>query len=145
MRNYLVVANQTLCETRLLEEVVAAHRRAPGTWHVVVPATPVRHLATWTEGEALGLARGRLAAAQGCFADVGIAITGDVGDANPMLAVADELRRRPADVIVLSTLPAGVSRWLGQDLPERMRQRFGVPVLHVVAKRAPELSGRRSA
>jgi cell pole-organizing protein PopZ len=45
----------------------------------------------------------------------------------------DVMRRRQFDEIILSTLPPGVSRWLGQDLPHRAEKQFRLPIQHVVA------------
>jgi hypothetical protein len=128
---YLVVANQTLGAAPLLERLRAAAAGREAQFYLVVPATPPRAGFTWTVGEARALADHRLRAALGSFASLGLDVAGEVGDPDPMLAVEDALRHRRADVIVLSTLPAGISRWLGVDLPQRMRAAFPQPVLHV--------------
>ena len=57
---------------------------------------------------------------------------GEVGDANPMLAISDALRDREVEAVIIATLPAGVSRWLKLSLPERVARRVDVPVDHVV-------------
>ena len=36
------------------------------------------------------------------------------------------------DEIILSTLPAGVSKWLGRDLPSRVRRSFPLPLTHLI-------------
>jgi hypothetical protein len=41
------------------------------------------------------------------------------------------------NIIILFTLPPGLSRWLHQDLPRRVARRFGLPVRHVVAPFEP--------
>jgi hypothetical protein len=51
----------------------------------------------------------------------GVEATGEVGDRDPVAAVRDALRGREVDEIILSTLPPGISRWLGQDVPSRLR------------------------
>ena len=38
--------------------------------------------------------------------------------------------------MVLSTLPPGISRWLGQDVPSKLRHNVDVPV-EVVYERTP--------
>jgi GABA permease len=38
------------------------------------------------------------------------------------------------DEIIVSTLPARVSRWLHQDLPGRLEHKFHLPVTHVPAR-----------
>jgi hypothetical protein len=52
-------------------------------------------------------------------------------------AVDDELGDGPDfAAIILSTFPAGISRWLRGDLLGRLRRRSGIPVVHVVAASA---------
>jgi len=133
MTRYIVVANQTLGAPALLERLRAASSGRDASFYLVVPATPPRAGLTWTEGEARALAAERLHMAIRGFRDVGLAVAGEVGDPNPVLATEDALRHHASDVIVLSTLPPGISRWLGADLPQRMRSMFPQPVVHVVA------------
>ncbi len=38
------------------------------------------------------------------------------------------------DEIIISTLPSGISRWLGMDLPHRVERQFKLPVTTVIAK-----------
>ena len=68
---------------------------------------------------------------------LGVEVEGVVGDANPVQAVDDLLRSHPHDEIVLSTLPAGVSRWLKLDVQHRIEQRFQLPVTTVTSTRHP--------
>lgn len=136
MHRYLIVANQTLGGEPLVARIRQLARDAPSSFHVVVPATaPTDH--TWTEGETRALARTRLDDALRRFADFDIDAEGEVGDASPMLAIADAVRDHgPFEAIVLSTLPPGPSRWLKLDLPHRAES-FGVRVIHVVGAREP--------
>ncbi len=46
------------------------------------------------------------------------------------------LHAPPFDEIIVSTLPPGLSRWLRQDLPHRIRRTFELPMYLVVAKEA---------
>jgi hypothetical protein len=81
----------------------------------------------WTEGHDHAVADARLADALERFRALGADVEGEVGDSSPMEAVRDVLWREPPfDAIILSTLPAGVSRWLRQDLPHRIERTFGV-------------------
>jgi len=146
MRRYLVVANQTLAAEPLVSRVRELARAAPSSFHVVVPATPPRdHV--WTEGEARATARSRLDAALARFAQLGTEVEGEVGDANPMLAIGDALRDHgPFDEIVISTLPKGLSKWLKLDLPHRVEAAFGLRVTHVVEEPAAgHAPGRRAS
>jgi hypothetical protein len=129
---YLVVANQTLGGEHLVEEVQQCLRSEPCHFHLVVPATPpTDHV--WTEAECRRIAQERLGRALSTFRELGAEAEGEVGDANPMLAIEDALRGEQFDAIILSTLPPGASRWLKKDLPHRVEGKFGLPLIHVVA------------
>jgi hypothetical protein len=137
MRRYLVVANQTLGGEHLIQQVREYVSAGPSLFHVLVPATPSTEHLVWTEGEAQSIARGRLERAVDQFRDLGAEADGEVADANPLLAIEDVLRNQSFDEIILSTLPAGPSRWLKLDLPARVEKQFGLPVTHVVAEAEP--------
>ncbi len=138
MRRYLVVANQTLAAGQLERRVRECLATGPCAFHIVVPATPPREHLTWVEGDARAIARERLDRALAWFRALGAEVDGTVGDARPLLAIGDALREEPFDEIILSTLPAGASRWLRMDLPSRAEAAFGLPVSHVVSR--PERS-----
>jgi hypothetical protein len=133
MRRYLVVANQTLGGAHLMGKIQEALAAGPCVFHILVPATPPGHFATWTEGEALAVAQERLDAALSRFKELNAEADGEVGDPNPLQAISDALRERTFDEIILSTLPSGASRWLKQDLPHRVERSFAIPVTHVVS------------
>lgn len=134
MRRYLVVANQTLGGAHLTEKVRGTLGAGPCSFHVLVPATPPGHFATWTEGEAVAVAQERLDAALIRFKELGAEAGGEVGDPNPLQAISDALLEQTFDEIILSTLPLGASRWLKQDLPHRVERTFSIPVTHVVGE-----------
>jgi hypothetical protein len=132
MRRYLVVANQTLGGEPLLRAIRGFRTAGPSGFHVLVPATPVHEHGTWTEGKARAVATERLERTLASLRAEGVEATGEVGDANPLFAIDDALRRHAIDEIVISTLPPGISRWLHQDLVHRVQKRFPQPVTHVV-------------
>lgn len=136
MRRYLVVANQTLGGAHLADIVEERMAEGPCMFHLVVPATPPTDHLTWTEGEANQVASERLERTIVWFRDLGADVDGEVGDARPMLAIGDAMRDGDFDEIIISTLPAGVSRWLNQDLPHRAQRRFKVPVTHLIGEPA---------
>jgi hypothetical protein len=134
MRRYLVVANQTLNSVHLLEAVTKLVAAGPAHIRLLVPATPAKDQLTWTEGRAKAIAEHRLALALAGYRRLPAIIEGDVGDANPLLAVRDLLEAGERfDAIVVSTLPPGLSRWLRQDLARRIQRSSGLPVHHVIA------------
>ena len=130
---YLIVANQTLGAEQLSLKVRECQNAGPCTFHLLVPATrPHDHL-TWIEGEALAIARDRLDLALAWLRKLGLDVDGTIGDPDPLLAIGDALRVAQFDHIILSTLPAGVSRWLKMDLPSRVEAAFGLPVSHIIS------------
>lgn len=134
MPRYLVVANQTLGGEHLLGKVRECLSAGPSSFHVVVPATPPREHLTWTDDEARDVAERRLEAALTRFRELGAEADGEVGDADPVQAIGDALRADQFDEIILSTLPAGPSRWLRRDVLHRVSAATDLPVTHVIGE-----------
>jgi hypothetical protein len=128
----LLVANRTATDPPLLEAVRRQARRGPAVFHLVVPATPQGlHRVVDPEVAGFEAAKERLRTALAALSEAaGQLVTGHVGDANPLAAVADAVNLRGFDEIVLSTLPSRLSRWMRIDLPSKVRA-LGLPVLHV--------------
>ena len=134
MGSYLVVGNQTLDSPELAEAIAERMASGASTFHVVVPATPVQKGLTWDEDEARATADERLTAALAPIRALGAQVSGEIGARDPIEATEDALRRREVDEVILSTLPAGISRWLGQDVPTRLKGSVLVPVTVVTTK-----------
>lgn len=141
MVRYLVVAHQTATSPTLVSRAQHLASLDPGaTFTLLVPATHPMHLLaregalfTWDEVEAERIARARSVEARERFERAGLQVAGSlIGDASPLLAIEDELRRSADayDQIILSTFPPGSSRWLGMDV-QRDAERLGMPVIHV--------------
>lgn len=134
VRRILVVANETVGGQALRERV---HEAAEGAENaevfVVSPAlnSPLRHWAS-DEDPARQAAQRRLDAALAILAEDGIAARGQIGDSEPLVAIEDALRTFGADEIVISTHPEGRSHWLVKGIVTKARERFPVPVTHVV-------------
>ena len=136
----LLVANRTATDAALLDAVHDRAQRGPVTFHLVVPATP-QGLHRLVDPEVAGrqAADERLTRALTLLSDAaGEQVTGHVGDANPLSAVADALNLRGFDEIIVSTLPWRLSRWLRVDLPSKLRG-LGVPVSHVTGSETERL------
>lgn len=141
MRTYLVVAHRTLVGQHLLDHVrslcEAPDDAEPCRFYLVVPVShPTDH--AWTEGEVDAAAQQRLGEGLDAFRALGVEAEGEVGDVNPVYAVGAALRGQPFgdtawDGIIVSTLPSGVSRWLGLDVVSRIRREYEQPVTHLVA------------
>jgi hypothetical protein len=135
MRRYLVVAHQTLGSAELLEAMRDRLAEGPCTFHLVVPEYHGGSGLTWTEGKVRAEAARRLEEARLRFVGEGLAVTGEVGDANPVDAVGEVLRREGRTAfagVIVSTLPKTISKWLRIDAPSRIERSTGLTVFHVV-------------
>jgi hypothetical protein len=132
-RRILVVANETVDGTVLHEAIRFRARNVGGEVLVVVPAldTRLRHWMPDGDG-ARGDAEQRLARSLDRFRAAGIRARGQIGDSDPLQAIADALLVFAADEIVIATHPERRSEWLARDLVARARARFDAPVLHIV-------------
>ena len=135
MRSYLVVGNQTLDSAELATAIDERLATGPAVFHIVVPATPNQRGLTWDEDEARAAAQVRLDEALDRLRGIGASVTGEIGHRDPIEATEDALRGREVDEVLLSTLPAGISRWLGQDVPTRLKGSILVPVTVVTTQR----------
>ena len=136
MRRYLVVANRTLGGEHLLDALRQRTAQGECAVHVVVPAS--HPSSAWSDEQVAVAARAKLEEALARFRELGVEVTGEVGDASPVRAVGDVLLGDQAfDEIILSTLPPGPSRWLKQDVIHRLERSVDVPVTHVVAAAEP--------
>ena len=138
-RRILVIANETVGGEALRERI-----RERGSGYrtevlVVCPAlnTPLRHWAS-DEDPARAEAQQRLAVSLERLEQAGIHARGEIGDGDPLQAIEDALRTFGADEIVISTHPPGRSHWLEQRLIERARERFALPITHVVVDLSAE-------
>jgi hypothetical protein len=129
----LVVANETLTGAALRREIEHKCQGKDAEIRVVTPALNTR-LKTWASDEdgARSAATERLASMLQTLAADGLPAEGDVGDGDPVQAMEDELRKFPADEVIISTHPLGRSNWLERGVVERARERFEIPVTHVV-------------
>jgi nucleotide-binding universal stress UspA family protein len=144
MHTYLIVANQTLASRALADAIRTRVDSGPAAFHVVVPATPIPHRLTWDEGESVAAAQERLDAILARLHGLGAGATGEIGAPDPVSAALDALRdHEDVEEVILSTLPAGISRWLGQDVPSRLRSATTVPVMVVteVPQETPTATG----
>jgi hypothetical protein len=134
MPSYLVVANQTLGGTALAKVITERATMEVATFHVVVPATEPADEQQPAAGTASENAQRRLHEALERLKEAGVEATGEVGAADPMQAIGDALKERQYSGLIISTLPAGVSRWLHTDLPHRATRQFNMLVEWIEAR-----------
>lgn len=131
MRAVLIVANQTLTSRSLAEAITERLADGPMGAYVVVPLVPIGGRLTWDEDASRAAAHERLEEILARLRAMEVDADGEVGDRDPVSAVRDALRGREVDEIIVSTLPRGLSRWLGEDVPSRLRASVRVPVVVV--------------
>jgi hypothetical protein len=132
-RRILVVANETVGGAELRDAIRAAAGDRQAGVLVVSPAlnSKIRHWASDEDG-ARAAAEERLGRSVAALEELGFAAAGEVGDADPVQAIEDALRTFRPDVIIISTHPEGRSNWLERGVVSTARERFAVPIEHVV-------------
>jgi hypothetical protein len=132
-RRILVIANETVGGETLRDTIREHSEGSRAEVLVVSPAlnTPLKH---WTSDEdaARNAARERLDRSLARLRDAGVDARGQIGDGEPLQAMEDALRTFGADEIIISTHPEGRSHWLERGVVARARERFAVPITHVV-------------
>jgi GABA permease len=132
-RRILVIANETVGGEELLAEI---SRRSEGVREhvlVVVPAlnSPLRHWVSDEDG-AREAAQTRLEASLQAMRAKGVDARGEVGDGDPLQAIEDAIRTFAPDELIISTHPPERSHWLERGVVDSARERFALPVTHVV-------------
>jgi hypothetical protein len=125
----LVIANDTGYDNSVLD-LLAGHAGSRMAEVLVVAPALAGRLDYWAGDDrrarhAAEERLDRLLDALGCR---GFAATGWVGDANPLLAIADALTLFAADEIVVATSAARHPNWLTRNVVGRARERFDQPV-----------------
>jgi hypothetical protein len=130
----LVIANRT-CPCPALADDVARRASDPPTEVLVVAPALNSRLRYWVSDidDAVVRAHDRVEVAVGELRARGVSARGQVGDSDPMLAIADALAKFPATEILIATHPAGQSNWLERGLIENARARFDIPITHLVS------------
>jgi hypothetical protein len=132
-RRILVIANETVGGETLQRRIRERAEEFREDVLVVAPAlnSPLRHWAS-DEDSARAAAQTRVEASVAQLREAGISARGEVGDAEPLQAIEDALRTFGADEIIISTHPEGRSNWLEKGIVSGARERFAVPITHVV-------------
>ena len=132
-RRILVIANETVGGQALRERVEEHSSGHPTQVLVVTPAlnSPVRTFTSDVD-RAREEAQQRLDASLARLRKEGIEARGEVGDGDPLQAMEDALRTFGADEIIISTHPEGRSHWLERGVVTGAKERFAVPITHVV-------------
>jgi hypothetical protein len=132
-RRILVIANETVGGHTLRSAILERSLDVREQVLVVTPAlnSPIRHWVS-DDDDARAAAQRRLETSLAQLAEAGVDARGEIGDGDPLQAMEDALRTFGADEIIISTHPEGRSNWLERGVVEHARERFSVPITHVI-------------
>jgi nucleotide-binding universal stress UspA family protein len=132
-RRILVVANETVGGETLRKTIRERSAGFRTQVLVVSPAlnSPLKHWVS-DEDEAREEAQERLDRSLARLREAGVEARGEIGDGEPLQAIEDALRTFGAEEIIISTHPEGRSNWLERGVVSGARERFAVPITHVV-------------
>jgi hypothetical protein len=127
-----VVAHKTAATQPLLDAVRDRARRGPSTFTLLVPNTSHGlHKIVDPEDQSAGEAQIVVDHALPLLSKAsGTKVQGMVGDPDPAAAIQDAINLHGFDEVIISTLPARVSRWLKLDLASKVSG-MGLPVTTV--------------
>ena len=131
----LVVAHRTAATPPLLEAVAARAAAGPAKFTLLVPrAARGLHRVVDPEDTDDAEAQTVLELAIPLLEEAaGGPVEGKIGDPNPCDAIHDAVNLDGYDEIIISTLPARVSKWLRLNLPAKLKP-LGLPITTVTAK-----------
>jgi len=128
----LVVAHKTAATQNLLDAVHARAVQGPATFTLLVPNTQSGlHRVVDPEDQGAEGSQAVLDQALPLLEEAaGSPVRGMIGVSEPLAAIQDAVNLEGFDEIIISTLPARVSKWLRLDLPSKAAG-LGLPVTTV--------------
>jgi hypothetical protein len=128
----LIVAHRTADSPDLIRAVRRRAAEGACSFTLLVPAAPGLHRAADPQDGPAAEAEARLDVALPLLSEAaGAAVVGVVGSHDPLAAVQDALNLLGFDEVIVSMLPARLSRWLRLDLPRKIAA-LDVPVRTVI-------------
>jgi GABA permease len=139
----LVLANETVEGTELLNELRAIDRAGKAEYFVCVPANPIdtgqalHQGAVYMWDATVQAAQDRLDRTLTILRNENLAASGELGDYRPLRALAHAVETFHPDRLVICTHPVDRSAWLRYDVVDRARETYpNLPVTHVVVEHA---------
>jgi hypothetical protein len=131
----LLIATRTPTRRQLREQVFG-HAGARPTVEVHSPVLQSRtHFVTTDIDSETQQARQRLQAILGAARSEGVTVEGHLGDPiDPIAGVEDELRRHPADEVILTTHNDANANWVESELLQRLPAELHKPVIQIVVE-----------
>jgi hypothetical protein len=123
-RTIEVIANETVASSTLIDEI---RRRADeGLWRFTIAVAA-------GDGDRRAAER-RLQVALSVLAEAGVDASGLVVDGDPFEAARRVMDEEDVHEIMLATYPTGRSRWMDDDVADRLRKATGLGVTRVVVR-----------
>jgi GABA permease len=140
----LVLANETVEGTELLDELRAIDRAGKAEYFVCVPANPIdtgqalHQGAVYMWDATVRAAQDRLDRTLTILRNENLAASGELGDYRPLRALAHAVETFRPDQLVICTHPVDRSAWLRYDVVDRAREAYpALPVTHIIVESAP--------
>jgi hypothetical protein len=121
--NVLVVANETVLGSPLLDEIRGRAAQSPSGFLIIAP-----------QGDSAGSyeeAEKRLLRAVTLLRSEGIEAHGQISHPDPFAAVMQTMEDERVDELIVSTFPNARSGWMRRNLLERLRDEAKLPIEHV--------------
>jgi GABA permease len=137
-KKVVVLANRTMAEGELHDALERIDGSGSAQYLVVVPVNPVDTGQADREGAAFvwqataAAAQERLDQTLTELRERGLTVEGELGDYRPLVALDHAVREFEPDHIVIATQPEDRSSWLRHGIVADARERYDVPVQHVV-------------
>jgi GABA permease len=134
----VVLANRTMEQDELHDALERIDADGSAQYLVVVPVNPVDTGTAEREGAAYvwqatkEAAQGRLDRTLEELRERGLTVEGELGDYRPLVALDAAIKVFGPDHVVIATQPEERSTWLRHGIVADAREKFDVPVQHVV-------------
>jgi GABA permease len=134
----LVLANETVEGRELLDELRSIDRAGRAEYFVCVPANPIDTGTAMYEGAVymwdatVQAAQDRLDRTLTVLRSENLDAHGELGSFKPLKALEEAVSEFRPDRLVICTLPEERSAWLRFDIVDQARERYRIPVTHVV-------------
>ena len=131
-KRLLVVAHEACAGDALFAEI--RERTGEGSEVLVLAPALTKRLQFWLNDEEVGrtAAETLLARSFAACEDEGLTVRGEIGDPDPLQAIDDAIQTFHPDGIVIVTHPSGEQNWLERDVVAQARERYALPMSHVV-------------
>ncbi|MDX6325229.1 MAG: permease [Nocardioidaceae bacterium] len=138
----VVLANQTVGADTLHDALHGIEGSEEAEYLVVVPANPIDTGQAEREGAAFvweataRAAQQRLDETLSTLREQGLTVEGELGDYRPLVALDRAVQQFGPDHVIISTQPESRSTWLRHNVVADAREKYQIPVQHVVVDEA---------